>query len=142
MTALHIERLKKMAEFLRELRPAKFRITQMVTGYGLDESNNICGTICCALGWMPKVFPEDAFWKQRGMYDRPRVRLTETPRTSLDHLQIGSRFFGLDMLETNRLFNSRDQAMETGGILSKDCTPNDVAAEIEKFLKEKEAVAV
>jgi hypothetical protein len=62
----HKERRAKLCAFLRGLRFEEFHIGEWVSqaetqidGIG---GRNRCGTCCCAVGWMPKVFPEAFSW--------------------------------------------------------------------------------
>ena len=50
-------RLKKMLKFLRELDESKFKYAAFVS-----EHNDVCGTVCCALGWTPTIFKKSP-WK-------------------------------------------------------------------------------
>lgn len=50
-------RLLKLADFLDTLEPEKFNINSFVAT--MDRG---CGSVCCALGWCPKVFPDDWVW--------------------------------------------------------------------------------
>lgn len=67
MEQVHKDRCAKLIAFLKELPPEKFDMENYVT-----EAKNGCGTVCCAVGWMLAVFPEDFKWRKlpcgRGVY--------------------------------------------------------------------------
>jgi hypothetical protein len=52
-------RLVKLAEFLGDLKPEKFNFSNVVSSW--DEKNH-CGTVCCAIGYTPQLFPEEVEW--------------------------------------------------------------------------------
>lgn len=63
--------LHKLIAFLRELPPESFYFGNIVDKK--DEKG--CGTVCCAVGWMPMVFPDKVKWTQK--YEIETVALTE-----------------------------------------------------------------
>jgi hypothetical protein len=48
---IEFDRLQKLADFLKELPEEKF-------DYSALRNESECGTIACAVGWCPEVFPE------------------------------------------------------------------------------------
>jgi hypothetical protein len=54
---------KILIDFLKELPINKFNIVDMVTDYDIDED---CGTVCCAVGWFPAIFPKRCQWQANG----------------------------------------------------------------------------
>lgn len=51
-------------KFKQEVSKDQFRFSHMVTEF--DTENN-CGTICCIVGWFPKLFPNSGFiWVKDG----------------------------------------------------------------------------
>jgi hypothetical protein len=50
----------KLIEFLEQLAPSKFNFNDVVTEY-----KNECGSVCCAIGWTPNIFPEMVSWRNR-----------------------------------------------------------------------------
>lgn len=53
------ERLLKLVEFLNGLDPSEFQFSSTIDS--VDEKNE-CGTVCCAMGWTPRVFPDLVEW--------------------------------------------------------------------------------
>jgi len=62
-----INRLQKLHDFLVQLPPKKFAIKEWVTRF---NQKNECGTVCCAIGWMPTVDKRNWEWDN----------ITETPK--------------------------------------------------------------
>jgi hypothetical protein len=56
---LNKERLLKLAEFLEQLPSEDFNFNSFVEEYDVQ---NECGSVCCAIGWMPHVFPDLCKW--------------------------------------------------------------------------------
>jgi hypothetical protein len=58
----HFEKLTRWADFLEKLPPEKFNINNWVS-----KHENGCGTVCCAAGWLPVVFPAScgSAWVER-----------------------------------------------------------------------------
>jgi hypothetical protein len=52
---LIIERLEKTIQMMKNLDEGSFDYSAWVSKY---DHENMCGTICCVLGWYPKYFPE------------------------------------------------------------------------------------
>ncbi len=52
-------RLRTLAKFVRELPPEKFNFGLVVSEY---DKISACGSICCAMGWTPAVFPDQISW--------------------------------------------------------------------------------
>lgn len=48
----------RMLQFLREECPPE----QFDFRYTVKEDDGHCGTVCCAIGWTPRLFPEQVKW--------------------------------------------------------------------------------
>lgn len=58
-----VAKLNKWADFLETLEPEQFEMDSWVTEF---DPSKTCGTVCCAGGWLPAIFPETkAFWKNQ-----------------------------------------------------------------------------
>jgi hypothetical protein len=55
MTKKGKAKLRQLIEFIRELPDEQFDFSRIVKEVDRHE----CGTVCCAAGWLPKVFPKD-----------------------------------------------------------------------------------
>ncbi len=58
-TKLQEKRLLKLCDFLDKLPRSKFDFVREVTK---TDEKHTCGTVCCAIGWAPAVFPRLIKW--------------------------------------------------------------------------------
>lgn len=137
MKYFHKNRLLKLAAFLDKLPKAKFNFGLLVNEAGkpmleaLAAGKHACGSVACAIGWMPAVFPRQVKWDSK---ENPQgieliVRRESVPFRS------AAQFFGISNDDARYLFNpggSEDQATE----LDDDATPKQVAKHIRKFVEE------
>lgn len=84
-------RLLKLADFLQTLPPEKFSLF----GY-VQESIGGCGTVCCAIGWLPKLFPESWRWREDGNYPIG---------SSYNAFDSAMKFFGIDYPTGQQFFS-------------------------------------
>lgn len=50
------KRLLKLILFIEDLPRKQFDYRDFVSRFEIKPSGHVCGTICCAAGWMPAVF--------------------------------------------------------------------------------------
>jgi hypothetical protein len=121
------ERLETIAKFLDILPPEKFDIGDFVT-----ESKDGCGTVCCAIGWLPEIFPRNFKWRESYA---PGVVLTVRPIKDSGDLYTESSvhaFLGIDFANLQHLFYAGCQFGRKR--LTLDTTPQQLAAHIRKFI--------
>lgn len=58
MFEVNKKRMLKLIDFLMKLEPEKFDFNDVVA----DWDENLCGTVCCAVGWFPEIFPNYAYY--------------------------------------------------------------------------------
>lgn len=98
MIGFHKERFIKLLEFLKTLNNDQFDYSQFVAIYDHKQQ---CGTVCCAAGWLPKVFPQEwelAFDGVRWIPAMPNFGPDQEIEDTLAH------FFGMTSIEVNALF--------------------------------------
>lgn len=61
MNKINKTKLLKLIDFLKNLPEEKFYFGSVVDSF--DKENN-CGTVCCAIGWLPAIFPDEIEWYQ------------------------------------------------------------------------------
>lgn len=127
MTKTHIMRLEKLAAFLDKLPRKKFDFSDVVTAF---DPEKYCGTVGCAIGWTPAVFPDLVEWG-RNCYGA-NVFLRATHRGGYNH--VAENLFGVTYDESEKLFSPYCEACPLG----VGATPKQVAREIRKFIKEKQ----
>lgn len=110
----YYRRLMKLSNFLATLPPEKFNYRSV---------SNSCGTVACAMGWTPVVFPKLITFKylksQRGEWTGILFR--------------AAKMFNITRQEAQYLFNPWERSNPlTGG-----ATPYQVAKHIAKFVEAK-----
>jgi hypothetical protein len=56
---MNIENFNKVISFLEKLEDREFNFQKVITIFN-NKLN--CGTVCCAVGWFPNIFPERVTW--------------------------------------------------------------------------------
>lgn len=117
---MNVERLKKLAEgLLTVVDPKHFNMNLWIDGEGIPGE---CGTTGCAIGWCPKIFPDD--WRYG--YKLPRL----THATGLVVRDV-EEFFGLSADQCDYLF------FESSYHTYFEVTPKMVADRILKLIEDK-----
>lgn len=132
MRAHHVQRLLKLADFLDTLPREKFDFSVITCVDGLPLLDALkagkkrCGTVACAVGWMPAVFPRAFKWTDCGAV------LPRSSQADGMNLDAAGRFFGLDYADTVGLFSPEDSG------LGYSATPKQVARHIRRFVTAKQ----
>jgi hypothetical protein len=148
---MNARRLLKLADFLAALPREKFDFSQIVEQKGkpmlqaLKAGKTRCGTVGCAIGWMPAVFPRHLKWGEdfrgSGTYLGVYFRNSDPESFSGEPIdfQVAEQFFGITEDETQWLFlpdyYSGERDADNG--LSDSATPKAVARHIRKFVQER-----
>ena len=85
--AIHIEIswLEKLVAGLKTLKPEEFKYDKFVTNY--DDIDELCGTVCCAYGWMPRFVPEAGVnWSRLGMGYESSVHMTKSAYRAFNNI--------------------------------------------------------
>lgn len=138
MKALHKARLLKLAKFLDKLPREKFDFSTITTlgkksmPEALKAGKHFCGTVGCAIGWMPACFPRDVMWEPHEggrEYLSPDVILRRDP--VFRDFGAAEYYFGLSYEEARYVF----VPLGHGNSLSDTATPKQVAKHIRDFVK-------
>lgn len=132
MNPEHRSRFEQLIQFLKELPPEKFDFGHVVT----QVSAPYCGTICCAIGWTPKLFPELVRWPRRAGLPLFVVKDDGSEYYSA-YYEVAHQLFGLPLDISEALFQPDGQHRVSP--LLKKCeasdSPSEVAAMLEVFLE-------
>jgi len=135
------ERLLKLAAHLRGLKPSEFDFMSPVS----RPAGNGCGTLGCAIGWAPAVFPELCRWRKSG-YGKALLETTLLGRAGQhDYVEVAVELFGIDEREATRLFTpyaARQWVANDVEPLGNHATPQEVAESIELFVAWKSRAEV
>lgn len=102
------ERLLKLADAIEKLDDKNFDLRSYVKLKGdiedLKQKKLNCGTTCCAIGWMPSVFPRICEWKLVDEYHGDiNVMLKNDPYVT--GYEVAREVFGLSDYEAWFLFD-------------------------------------
>lgn len=136
------KRLLKLANFLLNLNPKKFDLNEVIASDIKMQDNpseilNECGTVGCAVGWCPSVFPKlvgikyycsvgPSWGEQNQLY---RVFDKKHP-DAIEYDRFASVFFGITESEAEYLFYPFAYHKSKRG-------PKSVANRILNFVKNK-----
>lgn len=129
--------LRKLIAFLRELPLEKFFFGSVVEQGDLHG----CGTVCCAVGWMPKVFPDRVKWvKTFGLWN---VQLVDSMMEGGWWEGVASEVFGISEDMAADLFAPYRQhkAHKSLSCLGDDAKPGEVADMLEAYIELTETPA-
>ena len=141
------ERLLKLVEFLNGLDPSEFQFSSTIDS--VDEKNE-CGTVCCAMGWTPRVFPDLVEWAPYLL--RSGALSSITPlliklkcghEISHTYPDIAARIFDIPRADAVALFTPayQHELITKYGMpiknLGSDANPSDVASAIETYVNHK-----
>jgi len=116
-----IKRLQKLHDFLIELPEHKFYYGEYVDKCNWDDN---CGTVCCAMGWMPEVDPKNWKWGDNGFI--PNLKKGSSTFIRPD----ARRYFGIGASLYNHLFmpNFQTTRYYDGKRLEASSSPKEVAS--------------
>jgi len=141
------EKLLKLADFLDKLDDDKFWFGTVVNMWERKEKNT-CGTVCCAMGWTPQVFPDEVGWrapKNLGNQYDDALYLKNTSDDITNYDTIARKIFGISYDEVDFLFSPGDQEdfLEKHGIetdiedFTSSTSREQVANNIRYFVENK-----
>ena len=147
MNYVHKKRLLKLADFLDKLPPEKFDFDKIVYGSELPNKTLSCGSVGCAIGWCPVVFPRLVMYEQYDTDSDSGIRVKHRISGYDNYRYIARELFGVNPhREAFALFSpgwDGDMEREVLGLpdIGSDATPKQVAKNIRKFvaIKTKEA---
>lgn len=122
MQQIHKERLQKLITFLETLNPARFDF-----GVVMNE----CGTIGCAMGWTPQVFPEIVEWTE----DR-NLHLKSSPAKWDWFEEVAQELFGMHKGTAELLFTPQNQSRVHADLAycGYSSNPKQIADMLRQFL--------
>lgn len=129
--------LTKLIEFLEKLEPKKFDFRSIVREF--KKNGHTCGTVCCAIGWIPAVFPKRARWQATTGWDNePMVVVRFKGDDGVEDLKgVAAKFFGMNFNTSEGLFvpDSQKQVHLSLRHVSERAKPRTVARMLRKYLK-------
>lgn len=144
---LHTNRLLKLSAFLYTMPQEKFdfgvvmQVGAKTPLEALKAGNHRCGTVACAMGWAPAVFPRVLKWlrKRNSSIEIAfrTAKLKDNNNRERYSFRVAAQFFGLSSDEALYLFNPGGSCWGRSNDLDSDSTAKEVAAHIRRFVKER-----
>lgn len=119
---IRINRLQKLHDFLRELKTKSFDFGAWINNYDYEKS---CGTVCCAIGWLPKIDPKNWKWNED---EEPS--LIDSNGYNCDASSDGQEYFGIDEDLFDHMFIPNSQWRDEFG--GKELTRHTTAKKVAK----------
>jgi hypothetical protein len=134
---MRADRLLQLADFLDKLPEEKFDFGTIAKQSGkpmleaLAAGHVKCGTVGCAIGWLPAVFPDQFKWVRSAFNDELTVLTKETDELNFD---AAAEFFGIGYSQADYLFMPGYEDDGYSG-LADEAKATEVAAHIRKFVE-------
>lgn len=126
-------KLLKLVDFLKNLSPDKFDFSEVVT----ECDYNNCGTVCCAIGWLPAIFPDEVEWRRRVEWDPSETVLADKNGKHLRFGEVAENIFNIPKELANELFcpDSQQNVHSDLEDVSDYAAPLEVAKMLKHFIK-------
>lgn len=149
MNKIQEKRFRKLINFLKTLPEEKFSFNRVISR-SEKKKGAVCGTVCCAMGWTPALFPKIVKWGYELGSDLAYVNPKGKPSDFYPSLAF--YLFGIPRVHALLLFTPNDE-IETSDrkeankenfpkgirLNNRKATPKSVARTLEKYL---EAISV
>lgn len=136
-TTVNVKKLRKLAAFLDKLKPSHFDFN-VVRRECPKTSDNRCGTVGCAIGWTPNVFPKDVKILPKNAYGL-QLQMGGAPVSDCSGYNaydtVAERLFNMPIEDAHKLFTPDEESPVDGDMLSEDATPKEVAKRIRAYVK-------
>ena len=138
---MEAEKLMKLARYLVKVPPNRFDFTVIVRGVTIPTQEDNCGTMACALGNLPFVFPE-RFEYRSNEIGRVNVHDKEenSPLEYLTYVEPICSFFDLSAIEVLGLFSAYEQHEIGQAELGSSASPLEVAQNIASYVSRHSSV--
>lgn len=136
-------RFLRLIDFLNRLPQEKFDFNEIV-----EEVEDGCGTVCCAVGWFPRVFPGSSHYDAKAMRhewlqaDMPTtieavVQVSPCHRVEALYSHLSAEVLGISYQVGHGLFAPDSQSTVHPNLmdLDPDAAPRILAEVLEHFLK-------
>ena len=141
---MNAERLMRLARFLHNTLPEhKFLFSSILRGSDIPNGTFECGTVGCAIGWAPLVFPEDLKYVRGYNDSTPQVIDSKSHMVlvvSQYHASVAlQEFFGITTDEAQVLFMPNGQRYEPDTpTLQATAKPKEVARNIALLVSKRQ----
>lgn len=138
ITKIQEDRVKRFIKFLKKLPKKKFDFISVVTEFD-EVDGNICGTVCCAVGWLPS-FDSDKFkWHVDVFNEGCKSRFFGVPYVNGEEIENDlCDYFGMTSEEVDAIFYNLVENRDDNGFYGKTnemVTKDDIIKALENFVK-------
>jgi len=141
MSKIRTGRLRKLAKHLRgkHLFHKEFDFGEFTEGK-MDKEGNYCGSVGCAMGEIPAVWPNEWRWEPY-LDGTDIVDIVHKSQQDIDadtDYDVIAEFFSITYEQVYHLFEPNEQDTDNfgGEDLNRSATAEQVAANIDAFVKE------
>ena len=129
MNKIQAKRFKKLIDFLEELDDEKFYFGSVVSKFETVKGKR-CGSVCCAIGWTPVVFPKQVAWIEDMVRVKNYIEI-------IGYIDVASYLFGMSFSDADNLFSPFGQKYlePPVTVCGNYCTPKDFAKTMKEYLK-------
>jgi hypothetical protein len=135
---MKLDKMKTLIAFLKNLDKSKFDINHIISQY---DYKNQCGTVCCAIGWFPAIFPEECQWYESELFIHGKSKIFS--KIAHDVLGIPERHADV-LFSPFDIVKSHDHCMKVSMPYITLCdyrsTPLEVAEMLERYVEGMEYV--
>jgi len=138
MNGIRVGRLRRLAKHLRGTHRAHKKFDFGVVAQGKFINDNYCGSVGCALGELPAVWPKEWKWEQNYWCDDMFDVFLKTHNSGITNIwNPVSNFFSITNDQAYHLFKPRKQMPQQfgGKELDEYATAEQVADNIDAFIK-------
>ncbi len=138
---MEAEKLMKLARYLMQVSPSRFDFKVIMSGTAIPTQEDDCGTMACALGNLPFVFPERFEYRinqlgRVGVHDKEH----DIPLEYMTYVEPICSFFDLGAIEVLGLFSAYEQQEIGERELSNEASPLEVAQNIASYVSRHSSV--
>ncbi len=122
--------MEKLAEFLDKLSRKEFNFAEVVSEANIAKK---CGTVCCAMGWTPVVFPRLVEFS----LDEDEIRWSDVvfkKSGERGYVEVAEELFEISYAEAEYLFTPNQQHYLGVKDLGNFATPIQAAKLLRKYM--------
>ncbi len=137
---INAKRLLKLAAFLDKLPRSHFDFNTVRSKVEVTPQNT-CGTVGCAIGWCPTVFPRVCKTTRKGSCLSVNGRIVNGGGffdSDAHWAVVGERLFDMDIDDAYALFTPGNDAPNDSKSLGENATPKQVAKRIRRYVAWKQ----
>lgn len=128
------DRMLQLAEFLDQLSQSEFYFASVISQ--MNEETG-CGTVCCAIGWTPAVFPDLVRWPTKSEIQvdgSAEMFLLDRPGEPC-FTEVAAQIFRMPEHHAEFIFSPGHYSPADGSELEDTATPQEVAERIRTYVE-------